>query len=444
MSKKITAERWKTVCVFVSALFVWTFALIHARTACLTYDEAYSYCSYIHPLQLTKLSSLKAIFTNCLANNHVLNTILCNLAVKFSGKTWNDFVIRIPALIFGGIYLSMTLIMYQRKKIGCITAVFLIWNYYMNEFFALARGYGLAAAMVMSALVMYQLWCDSECRKFRYLSLFLFFMTMGVLANTIVFLIFAAFIPYIVYQLIRSKKLFRYAGCQCFVWMPLLFVNIVMLRYHMMVTGEGKPLYVGSGGIWKNVWTGYARSLFTSETAAQAAAVAAAMLALAGILLLVIHKRCGRTRYLFPVLCYLIVLLVIGVAMHMGLPRGRELLPSYPVIVLFLAECTGEIGTVCREKITSERIKRGYRSFSCVLGVIVGAAVVLLFVFRMDAESYSDWSDEKDYKKIAYDAITNPDANYEAIGNMDYPMQYYWAQIYLGEGFDIYTGQRVE
>lgn len=443
MPKKITGRKWKTAYVVISAVFAWGFALLHAKTACLTYDEAYSYCYYIHPLQLTKLSSVKAIFTDCLANNHVLNTILCNLSVKICGRTWNDFVIRIPALIFCGVYLSMVLVMYQRKKIGCITASFLIWNYYMNEFLALARGYGLASAMVMSALVMYQLWCDGEYRKFRYLSLFLLFMTLGVLSNTIVLLIFAAFIPCIFYQLARSKKLLRFVGYQCFVWVPLLLVNIAMLRYHLMVTGEGKPLYVGSAGIWRTVWMGYADSLIQNKTAAQAVAVLAAVLMLAGMLLFVVHRTCGHTRYLFPCFCYFGILLIVWFTVH-SLPRGRELLPSYPVIVLLLAECAGEISDTCRNKMTSDRNKGRYRFLSSALGVVTGAAVVLLFVFRMDVESYSEWSDEKDYRKIAYDAITNPDADYEAIGNMDYPMQYYWAQIYIEEGFDIYTGQRVE
>lgn len=443
MPKFMTERKWKTVYVLISAVFVWSFALIHAKTACITYDEAYSYCSYIHPLQLTKLSSVKAVFTDCLANNHVLNTILCNLAVKISGKTWNDFVIRIPALIFCGVYLAMVLVMYHRKKIGCITASLLIWNYYMSEFLALARGYGLAAAMVMSAMVMYQLWCDSGYRKSRYLSLFLLFMTLGVLANTIVLLLFAAFIPFVFYQLLRGKQLFRYIGCQCFVWLPLLLVNVAMLRYHMMVTGEGKPLYVGSAGLWKTVWTGYAGSLVSNGAAAQAAAVLAAAVALAGTLLFIRHRSWGQTRYLFPFFCYLGILLIVWTAMD-SLPRGRELLPSYPVIVLFLAECADGIWDACRKKLKSDQGKNRYRVLSGVSAGLAGAALAGLFLFRMDAGSFSDWRDEKDYKRIAYDAVDNPNADYEAIANMDYPMQYYWAQIYLGEGFDIYTGQRVE
>lgn len=442
MTKKSANRKWGTLYLLAASVFVWSIALLRARTACLTYDEAYSYCSYIHPLQLTKLSSIKAVFTDCFANNHILNTVLCNLAVKLSGRYWNDFVIRIPVLIFFGIYLSMVIVMYQRKKIGCIAATFLIWNYYMNEFFGLARGYGLAAAMVMAALVMYQLWCDSACQKFRYLSLFLFFMTLGVVANTIVLLIFAAFIPYIGYQLLRSKKLFRYAGCQCFVWIPLLLINILMLRYHLMVTGGDKPLYIGEG-IWKNVCAGYAGFLFTNETAVQAAAVIASMLAIAGMVLFVVNRRCGQSCYLFPGLCYFVILLVLQFLVRLGIPRGRELLPSYPVIVLLLAECIREIGAFFKKRIPSERAA-AYHTVSGALGVLFGTVFIVLFLFRIDLESYSEWRDEKDYRKIAYDAVTNPDADYEAIANMDYPMQYYWAQIYLNEKFDIYTGQKVE
>lgn len=442
MTKKTANRKWGTLYLLAASVFVWSIALLRARTACLTYDEAYSYCSYIHPLELTKLSSIKAVFTDCFANNHILNTVLCNLAVKLSGRYWNDFVIRIPVLIFFGIYLAMVIVMYQKKKIGCIAATFLIWNYYMNEFFGLARGYGLAAAMVMAALVMYQLWCDSACQKFRYLSLFLLFMTLGVAANTIVLLIFAAFIPYIGYRLLRSKKLLRYAGCQCFVWIPLLMVNILMLRYHLMVTGGDKPLYIGEG-IWENVCAGYARFLFTNEIAAQAAAVAASMLVIVGLVLFVVNRRCGQSCYLFPGLCYFAILLVLQFLVRLGIPRGRELLPSYPVVVLLLAECIREIGTFFKKRIPSERAAV-CRSVSNTFGALAGAVFIVLFLFRIDLESYSEWRDEKDYREIAYDAVTNPDADYEAIANMDYPMQYYWAQIYLNEKFDIYTGQRVE
>lgn len=442
MTKKSANRKWGTLYLLAASVFVWSIALLRARTACLTYDEAYSYCSYIHPLQLTKLSSIKAVFTDCFANNHILNTVLCNLAVKLSGRYWNDFVIRIPVLIFFGIYLSMVIVMYQRKKIGCIAATFLIWNYYMNEFFGLARGYGLAAAMVMVALVMYQLWCDSDCQKFRYLSLFLLFMTLGVMANTIVLLIFAAFVPFIGYQLLRSKKLFRYAGCQCFVWIPLLLVNILMLRYHLMVTGGDKPLYIGEG-IWENVCAGYAGFLFANEIAAQAAAVAASMLAIVGLALFVVNRRCGQTCYLFPGLCYFAILLILQFLVRLGIPRGRELLPSYPVIVLLLAECMKEIGAFCQKRMSSERAA-AYRTVSGSFGVLASVVLIVLFLFRIDLESYSEWRDEKDYRTIAYDAVTNPNADYEAIANMDYPMQYYWAQIYLNEKFDIYTGQRVE
>lgn len=442
MTKKSANRKWGTLYLLAASVFVWSIALLRARTACLTYDEAYSYCSYIHPLQLTKLSSIKAVFTDCFANNHILNTVLCNLAVKLSGRYWDDFVIRIPVLIFFGIYLSMVIVMYQRKKIGCIAATFLIWNYYMNEFFGLARGYGLAAAMVMAALVMYQLWCDSACQKFRYLSLFLFFMTLGVVANTIVLLIFAAFIPYIGYQLLRGKKLFRYAGCQCFVWIPLLLINIMLLRYHMMVTGDGKPLHVGSR-VWENVCKSYAESLVINEAAAQIVAVAALVLVIAGVILFVVNRRCGQSCYLFPGLCYFAILLVLQFWVRLGLPRGRELLPSYPVIVLLLAECTKEIGVFCQKRMSSERAAV-CRSVSNVFGALAGVVLIVLFLFRIDLESYSEWRDEKDYREIAYDAVTNPDADYEAIFNMDYPMQYYWAQIYLNEKFDIYTGQKVE
>ncbi len=443
----------KTAYVWLSALAAWIITCVHGWVACLTYDEAYSYCYYIHPLVLNKWDSVKAIFTDCLANNHILNTVLCNLSVKITGKTWDDFVIRIPVLIFFLGYLAMVLILYHKKKIGCVAASLLIWNFYLCEFFSLARGYGLAAALVMMAVVMYELWCDSGYVKYRYLSLFLLFMTLGVAANTIVLIIFAAFIPCIFIRLVQRKKLFSYIGKQCFVWIPLLAANVLMFRYHLMVTESEKPLYVGARGLWTSVWEGYVRMFAQNDLLVGIVAVLVLMLAIAGIVLMFIHKRAKQSRYVLPVCSYLFLLLVMQYGIRSGLPTGRTLLPFYPVVILFLVECMRELAQTWKELVAHgvqkqagilQKAEKALYFTKPVVGVLGCVLLITIFFVRTDPESYSDWSDEKDYKKIAYDSIDNPEADYETIGNMDYPMQYYWAQIYINEKFDIYSGQRVQ
>lgn len=436
---RIKAQDVQAIFVFLSAAFVWTAAYLHAARACLTYDEAFSYVYYIHPLQLTKLSSVQEIFTDCLANNHILNTILCNLAVKISGKVWTDFIIRVPALLFCAIYLFLVILLFCKKEIGYMTAALLVWNYYLNEFFALARGYGLAAAMVMAAAVMYCFWCRRG--KFRYLSLFLVFMTLGVMANTIVLLIFAAFIPYIFYQLLRSKKLLRYIGGQCFVWLPMLLVNIWLLRYHLMVSEEGKPLYVGSGGVWNSVVKGYLQTFTANRTLAGILSIGLVFAAAGAVLLLINLKTIDQTRFLIPTLTYFIILLVLAHVLHMGLPRGRTLLPAYAVMVLCFMECLTALWRFCKERLIPESRERTANILKQILGAAICLILLVLFVKETDLYSYTDWRDEKDYRTIAYDAVDNPEADFEAIANMDYPMQYYWAQVYLEKGFDIYTGQ---
>ena len=87
-----------------------------------------------------------------LANNHPLNTALVMLTTAFSDDV---FLIRLPNVVAGVLYLVTAALVASKTTKPLLSLAVLALNPYLLEFFSLARGYGLAAALVMVALGRY-------------------------------------------------------------------------------------------------------------------------------------------------------------------------------------------------------------------------------------------------------------------------------------------------
>lgn len=91
------------------------------------------------------------------ANNHALNTALMMLFEKLFGTS--AFVLRLPNVLAGGLYLFSTAMMVRRfpsPLIAVLAFVVLNTNPFMIQYFNVARGYGLAAGLM--AFAFWQLW----------------------------------------------------------------------------------------------------------------------------------------------------------------------------------------------------------------------------------------------------------------------------------------------
>ena len=124
-------------------LLVFAFVVIKAASSDLTWDELWSYLFYGRtPLGFTRLDY---------ANDHPLNSILIWAATRMFGNS--EFIIRIPNVLAGGLYLYST-----AKLIGAVRCKLLAFALcalqpYLMDYFALARGYGIAASLVQFGLV---------------------------------------------------------------------------------------------------------------------------------------------------------------------------------------------------------------------------------------------------------------------------------------------------
>jgi uncharacterized membrane protein len=119
-----------------------------AATQSITTDEGLTYSLFVHP-------PLKETLHIYDANNHVLNTLLTKASL--SVLRLSEFSFRLPSLLFGGLYL-WAVYRLARRVFGSggffLAAVALLsLNPLVLDFLTAARGYGMALALWMWALV---------------------------------------------------------------------------------------------------------------------------------------------------------------------------------------------------------------------------------------------------------------------------------------------------
>ena len=122
---------------------VFAVIVIKAASADLTWDEAWTYLHYGRtPLGFTQLD---------LANDHPLNSILVWASTWLFGNS--EFIIRIPNVLAGGLYLAATARLVRGARLKVLAFAICVLQPYLIDYFSLARGYGLAVALVQCGLV---------------------------------------------------------------------------------------------------------------------------------------------------------------------------------------------------------------------------------------------------------------------------------------------------
>ncbi|MBK7936793.1 MAG: TonB-dependent receptor [Lewinellaceae bacterium] len=165
------------------------YIILRAEMLPITVDE--STTAVIH-VQRTVLDTL-TYSTEANPNNHILNTLLIKLFTGLFG--WWPVVVRLPVLIGGFLYLWAANMLSKRfseqSRVRLFAFVALLGNPYVLEFFALARGYGLGAGLMLVAL--WQTWLFLEENSDRRMRNAVLAAGLAVYANFTLVLFFAPF-----------------------------------------------------------------------------------------------------------------------------------------------------------------------------------------------------------------------------------------------------------
>jgi hypothetical protein len=140
-------RKGSTLATVAVALAAGVYITARAFRVPLTYDEASSFYRYID-------ADFAALFDFATATNHFLNTVLTRLSVGVLGAS--PIALRLPNVLAGALYLGVAAAFAWRMRDSAIAfaaAVLLMTNPYVLDYFAVSRGYGLAVALLLAAML---------------------------------------------------------------------------------------------------------------------------------------------------------------------------------------------------------------------------------------------------------------------------------------------------
>ena len=336
MQKLVSDHHFKTVLLALMAAVVLTITVTRAAITDITYDEAFTYMAYSQEIRFSEPETFQHVYDESIANNHWLNTIAIAAVERLLGVSYCEFAIRLPNLIAFAVYCVYVCTGYRKRLISFLCASFLLLNYYLNEFYGLARGYAMAQTCVYAAAYYYLCWKKSEYQGHRYLAGCALSLMIGTYANTVVFLVFPAFGILWLWRLISTKQFWSFL--KKWAWFVILFLlsACFMLKYHMKISDPELDLFVGEEGFYRSVVKSYVVMITSKPFLIPLLLVLLCMISAAALLIL--KKSVFRCDLAISLLIFVGTNILMNALTHRGYITERAALPFYGYIVLCVFE----------------------------------------------------------------------------------------------------------
>ena len=371
----------------VTGIILFTISLIRARITGITYDEAFSYMYYAKD---SIMISIKSLFdtTDVLANNHMLNSFFIAIVNNIANVNYVEILIRLPNIIFYAIYLFFAYKFSNQYKARYLCFILLVFNYGVHEFFGLARGYGMAAALVLSGIYYLKLWTNNKT-KYKFLNLTYILLMLAAYANTSTLIVFASIAIYTIAVLIKDKTFFEYLKKYWYFIGIMFALGILIIRYHFNISSGDKPLYGGGDGFFQSVLV----SMFETYGFANFAIICAILYIISYLGGIIYLRKNALKLHLFyiPIICY-IVLISLTLLTNQLWITGRCLIPFMPLIVLGFIELWETIWIENR-----------------IVYAILSVIMVIPFLYNLNIYQTREWCTDYQIKADAYEAFEQDD-----------------------------------
>lgn len=401
--------------LLMAAVFV--IVTVRAAVSSMTYDEAFTYCRFVRRIDPSSLraffDSLKFAGEEAPTNNHWMNTLLIFGADRIFHTAYNEFVIRFPTLFFFAFYLATVYHGWRKGYYSGITVLFLIGNYYLGEFYSIARGYGMAQTLVFAACLFYLDWRKSEYEKDGSLMLCAAFLALGVTANSIVVFILPSFGIFWLIRLIRKKKLKDFLLRRW--WFVLLFFAFVgFFALKQMSDAGDKFAEEKQGNFFTEVVGGMIGMFVKKPVLMWGAAILLVLITALSIICL--RKKVFERDLFWMFVIFLAVDLLASLILHNEYIAGRFTLPFYGMFVLgfsgLISSAIVEIRKTApkgaRDKRESVRKLLSSEKLLFAAGLIVLLVLGALYLNKLSVHTVSEWSfDENRGEKILTGYLIN-------------------------------------
>ena len=377
---RLRSRRLFPVLALGGSTVAWMLTAFRAATTGITYDEADTYMRYCQ--RLLGFLSLDQ------ANNHPLNSLLVYLSSRLLGRPYDEFVIRLPVLVAFAVYLGLSYGLARRSRSPFLLFTLLAFNYYLDEFFGLARGYGIAAAFVLAALYVYTLNRQRDANL-------LIAGTLLVLGSTAMYFTLVLLVGFAVYAGlcdIRISRLRTFVARNVLAITVLSGSSLFIVYSFWEVTRPGLFVYgAGDAGFYSAIMLGFAHMFSGNALIANTTAVLTAVLLLGAVGTRL--RRLQEMPFTSLLLVSLLITWLVAAIMKAQLPKGRELLPLWPLLAL-----------ACNEALVRFSDLSGKQGIA--ISVSIGAAILLLATFgaAIDLQETTDWRSSYPLRAMVYRA----------------------------------------
>ncbi|MCR4788406.1 MAG: hypothetical protein K5888_07465 [Lachnospiraceae bacterium] len=437
---KLSEKHLKILFVILVTGITLYFQVMRLINIPITWDEGLTYAIHCRNIFrendfVTGITKYLTEFSEDAANNHLLNTLMIGAADKIFGTEYDQTVIRFPICLFFVLYLYLCIKEFLQGKISWIGFVFLLGCSYVNEFFALARGYAMAATLVFFSTVMYKRWVDSG--KDRYIVFAFYLLLLAETANTATILLTASVAVAFFIKMIFEKRLLSILKK---LWLPMVIyagLQILVVIHHMHISEWDESLYADNEGtvadMLINMLNLHAETAVFSVISISIFAILVAL-----NIYFLVKKKTKISDYdiaiLIPIYA-LICFAAVTVTTEGGYPLGRVLIITHPVVALTLDQlCTG-----LRKGFDGEKAGRILRPLT-VLGV---AFILTMLIVNTDPTKSTDWPEAQLYKDTVYEVYNNKmkvDRDYFKKVEQNTDAFRYWRWKIIDEdGVDVYS-----
>jgi hypothetical protein len=217
--------------ILLIGILIISYISTKATISSFTHDESYSYTRYVHT-SFMDILTYKIPFTN----NHILNTLLMKFFESVFGSS--ELALRIPNIILLFVFLFYIFLFFKKDNeiIGLCMFVFMCSNFYLMDFFGLARGYGLSIGFMSMSL--YHLLQSFQANKNRNLLLFNIGAFLSVLSNfVLLYFYLAALVVYNIYVLIIHFRFLENQNKK-YNFLKINWINFISFVYTAIVIYE--------------------------------------------------------------------------------------------------------------------------------------------------------------------------------------------------------------
>lgn len=414
------------------------FQVQRLRNIPMTWDEGLTYV--IHTRRFFyrhnywgELTRYFTEWTEDAGNNHLLNTHLIALAELITQTRFNDVVIRLPVTCFLVGYTFLSTRMFIKGQISWIGYGMLMCCSYMNEFFALARGYTMSATLVLLAAYFFKKWQDEK--KPYQIVLTFYVMLFAELANTATLLVVFSFAIVFFAEAIIEKDLI---GLFKKLWLPMavyFVLQVLLAIHHFHITAWD--------GLYAEYEHGVRRMMYDTLTLSAGNESRAAILFWAIMVIIAINailffvKIRNLKPYTFGIILFLyfvICFFAVNMSEGGGYPQGRVIIISYPLVGLAVDELVRNLGVI-----SSNRIGTIFTKCVQAVGTVF---IVFLLLVNTNCKVSTDWPEAIIYKNAVYDAyekgIKTDRKYFEQFDPNTDAVRYWRDKIFYEDKFDVF------